>query len=546
MNSTAQKQRIRQIQHIADTAQQLHRRDPAATLELCLEIEELSQRYDYRRGIALAEMCRGNALFVQGKYPKAEEAFTRALEIYERSRDKNGRAKALAQLAGVALFRGEYKQAISAAVRAMEFAKELQDSSTEATAMTTLGNIYVSAGEVQRGIYQLENALQMYEELGDTARCCGTMHNLSMAYSAAGNREKQRELLEKSNALWRSFDDPYGLAISSNGLAAFYADMQDLQKAMHYAEESIALQRSVGNENGIAEATLNHALSLIRSGNTRKAISISKEAIETFEKLGHRRFACNGLQTLAFAYYTARNKRKAYDTLTQALAIATDLGARQDVADICSALTAICTEWNDWKNAMHFQEEYYRTLLVITRMEQERSSENAELIRFAEEALRQAELQRNTSEQLRQLMKKKERELERATLDFARAKEFLAALKERITEARYASHRSSQRMLDSIISELHRYGRSQESWSDFMEQFDEVHDGFVLKLRSLHPSISPMEIKLCTLLKLRLASKDIASVLNISLRTVENHRLRLRKKLDLPAHTTLSGYLESL
>lgn len=42
-----------------------------------------------------------------------------------------------------------------------------------------------------------------------------------------------------------------------------------------------------------------------------------------------------------------------------------------------------------------------------------------------------------------------------------------------------------------------------------------------------------MELKLCALLKMQIASKDIAEMLNLSLRNIENHRYRLRKNLTL-------------
>ncbi|MBX7156319.1 MAG: tetratricopeptide repeat protein [Candidatus Kapaibacterium sp.] len=546
MKNIKRKHFIQQIHVLAEEFQQVHRRDPKQALALCADIEELSITHDYKRGIALADLCRASAYFIQGYYTRSADACASALDIYTRTRNAKGKALALSQSAGVALFLGRYKEAITFALKSIDLAIDIHDSVIEATAMTTLGNVYVSAGEIQRGVDQLDKALQIYEELGDTQRLCGVLHNLSMAYFAQGNREQQQAYLEKSNALWRTLDDPYGLAISCHGLAGFYCDQRELIKAQQLAEESLLLHKQVGNENGMAEAILNLALALIRSGNTRRAIPMTKEAIATFEKLGHRRYVCNGLQTLAFAYYSARNKRKAYDTLTQALSIATDISARKDMADIYYALFTICAEWNDWKSAMHFQEEYYKTQLILTRLDYERSTENAELIRFADEAMRQAELYRATSEQLHKRVKTKERELERATLDFAQAKEFLATLKEQITEARYSPTRNAQKILDSVISDLHRYGRSKESWRDFIEHFDDVHDGFSAKLHKLHPTISSMEMKICTLLKLRLCTKDIASVLNIGTRTVENHRHRLRKKLHLPAHITLGGYLESL
>ena len=56
---------------------------------------------------------------------------------------------------------------------------------------------------------------------------------------------------------------------------------------------------------------------------------------------------------------------------------------------------------------------------------------------------------------------------------------------------------------------------------------------FVKRLSSRYLGFTPTEIQVATLIKEGKASKDIASVLNISVRAVEFHRNNIRKKLGL-------------
>jgi DNA-binding NarL/FixJ family response regulator len=62
-------------------------------------------------------------------------------------------------------------------------------------------------------------------------------------------------------------------------------------------------------------------------------------------------------------------------------------------------------------------------------------------------------------------------------------------------------------------------------------------------LKDKHPKLTAGDLKLCTYLRLNLASKDIAPLLNISVRSVELNRYRLRKKLEIPTETNLFDYL---
>jgi DNA-binding CsgD family transcriptional regulator len=73
-----------------------------------------------------------------------------------------------------------------------------------------------------------------------------------------------------------------------------------------------------------------------------------------------------------------------------------------------------------------------------------------------------------------------------------------------------------------------------------------VHSDFVVNLKEKHASVTGNEIKLCTYLRMNLSTKEIAQLMNISVRGVEISRYRLRKKLQLPSEVNLFDYLISL
>ncbi|MEY4703379.1 MAG: hypothetical protein RIR96_1276, partial [Bacteroidota bacterium] len=65
-------------------------------------------------------------------------------------------------------------------------------------------------------------------------------------------------------------------------------------------------------------------------------------------------------------------------------------------------------------------------------------------------------------------------------------------------------------------------------------------------LKETYPTISPNEIKLCTYLRMNLSTKEIAQLMNISVRGVEIGRYRLRKKLGLATEVNLFDHLIQL
>ncbi|MFN5136350.1 MAG: helix-turn-helix transcriptional regulator, partial [Chitinophagaceae bacterium] len=69
---------------------------------------------------------------------------------------------------------------------------------------------------------------------------------------------------------------------------------------------------------------------------------------------------------------------------------------------------------------------------------------------------------------------------------------------------------------------------------------------FVKQLKEVHPNLTGNELKLCTYLRMNLSTKEIAQLMNISVRGVEISRYRLRKKLGLGSEVSLFDYLLKL
>lgn len=82
-----------------------------------------------------------------------------------------------------------------------------------------------------------------------------------------------------------------------------------------------------------------------------------------------------------------------------------------------------------------------------------------------------------------------------------------------------------------------------DEWEVFEHNFNQVHDEFFEKLKQQHQQLTPKDLKVCAYIKMNLSSKEIAPLMNISVRGVETHRYRLKKKLNLENDTSVVNYL---
>lgn len=103
-------------------------------------------------------------------------------------------------------------------------------------------------------------------------------------------------------------------------------------------------------------------------------------------------------------------------------------------------------------------------------------------------------------------------------------------------------HEQLENKLDNIIHDV-VLRKKENSWLQFEEYFKMVNPEFNIKLLTNHSDLTPAEIKLATLLRLNINTKDIASILSLSPESVRISRTRLRKKLNLDASANLIGYL---
>lgn len=97
--------------------------------------------------------------------------------------------------------------------------------------------------------------------------------------------------------------------------------------------------------------------------------------------------------------------------------------------------------------------------------------------------------------------------------------------------------------LKKMLRSLNDDDNMDKEWENFTKHFDKVHSDFVVGLKEKHPTITGNEVKLCAYLRMNLSTKEIAQLMNISVRGVEISRYRLRKKLQLASDTNLFDYL---
>lgn len=182
---------------------------------------------------------------------------------------------------------------------------------------------------------------------------------------------------------------------------------------------------------------------------------------------------------------------------------------------------------------------------LMAEKDQHFQQQTKELI--TQKELQEKELIELKNQQLQKELEHQARELASSTMHIVQKSEMLLSIKDKL---RRISQISNDPKIKPEIAELIRNidndALIDKEWDKFELYFNTIHNKFTVLLKEKHPVLSSNDIKMCAYLRMNLSTKEIASLLNISVRGVEISRYRLRKKMLLENGVNLTEYLTKL
>ena len=138
----------------------------------------------------------------------------------------------------------------------------------------------------------------------------------------------------------------------------------------------------------------------------------------------------------------------------------------------------------------------------------------------------------------------KNQQLASSTMHIVQKNEVIHKVKEEIEQMKKRiKDPNLNREIKKLISVLSDDERLDDDWEKFAYHFDQVHTDFLRRIKEEYPNLSPKDQKLCAYLRMNLSTKEIAPLMNISIRGVEISRYRLRKKLSLVSDVNLNEFM---
>ncbi len=182
----------------------------------------------------------------------------------------------------------------------------------------------------------------------------------------------------------------------------------------------------------------------------------------------------------------------------------------------------------------------------LEKAEQNRARKDKEADLEASIIATEAALQKEREQTQQRQLSSKNQQLASVTMNLVQKAQLLQTLKSGLSEIKKNVAQKEATKIDQLMSIIHDGGKLDDAWEQFTEQFDQVHVEFQQRITERFPQLTKNDLKLCTYLRMNLSSKEISTLMFVTVRAIEVSRSRLRKRLGLQKEHNLIQFIQSI
>jgi len=482
-------------------------------------------------GVVIALHNIGVVNFYRGEFGQVAQYYRSSLQLAEKLENKRFINVNLLNLGLLFSSQKDYTKAKQYIKKALINFRESGEKSSEANAMVHLASAYFNEGVFDSALVTNQEALRLYTEVGSEAGVSQALSHIGDIMVHYKKYNEAKKYFIEAITLRRKNEDQYGLAISFTGLANTLYAMGNVTDSKLYYDSALVLSKQIGTIWQTAEVYQSIADFHSEEGNYKQAYEATQE--------------------LVYLKDTLFNREKM--EVVKELAAQYEIDLAQKQIDIHKNENIILKKSNNLFIFLLIALGIIFILLVMlgitrfkrTRLQNQKNLEIAEKNRELAEIKKnkvEAELEKTKLEQDKMAaeLSFKKKELTQLALHINQQNDFLETLKNNLKEVSSSPEvKSLERDLDSKLN-------LDKQREDFELNIDLINEDFYRKLMDKFPQLNESEKKLCAMIRLNLSSKEIAAIQNITPKSVDMNRYRMRKKLNISAEEDLSKFLAGI
>ncbi len=523
----------KETEHNIEELVRLKRENPQSAFEFAQKLILACKKYlDIMPQILL---YRADICLRLGRYEGLNEQYLECIDLATKSDNKRIVALALIGQGVAILYEHDAAASKELFEQTLSLAIMIGDKEAEGKALANLALVYHQWGLRELAVGYAKDA---YEAMKGTNDITLPLYRLAVLSSVAGDYERAISYITEGLEFLHSHNYKYGRAPFYSELGSIYSRMEQFDKAKEHYESSLREAEIAGDIENAMTSMILLAANEIRLGNYDTADTALHTALAMSDGNFRTQPEVWCQYYFAFNAFYRGDPNEAIRILDEKLAGVPIAFGMQLTEGIYSLYGEAYSQTGSWENATLYERKLreYREQVNSTQFKSNLTT--AQALIATEREKHDKELEKMKREQL-------ERELSNTTLQLLAQTEALAEFREGIL-AVVRKAPPTEPIARELREKLKVLPCKSIDWDLFETQFKAAHPEFRLKLLELYPDLTKMELRICTLIRMNLKSDDISRLTCLSERNIENHRYRIRKKLNMVKEQDLAQELAKM
>ena len=480
------------------------------------------------------------------------------------------------------------KSALEYAVKAVGEARESGSGKHYLHALRNAGTVCFYAG-------LLEEAARYGNESLTQARLSGTKTDIAYAFVnlsairmaknysdsvAAGYLIDAIQLISEVSAEAKSYPDP-SLSGIYNNLGQYYKSKGNLAAANDCFRSGIRIARaSASTQSDLVRLLISSGDILLAEEQYDSALRYLSDARELSVRSNEKMLTSVADYYLGLWYDAKKMHRKALDYYRLSFDVARELDAVLQISEVAQKISEsyrllgpadsalryldiskeygeksrkmeavqeierreLLTRFQEWEEEIHLknerkQQNYLIAIgvilltLLLTGFLYFRTRRNKRRMQLQQMEMElAAQKLQLESDLMKARLDQQDKELAMKVMTDLKRNDIIGEAVEKLLIARRKLAPEKPEEIGRIITHLEKT-KEEKVWEEFDIRFLQVHQHFYERLQALCPNLTPNERRLCSFLRMNMATKEIAAMTGQSVASIEKARNRLRKKL---------------
>jgi tetratricopeptide (TPR) repeat protein len=464
----------------------------------------------------------GNVYLRKNEPVLALDSYLTGVDYAEKLNNENALASLYNNIANVYKKYSKWEDAKLYAIKALEISKKINSKRYLIFSYNHLGDIYVIQDSLDKALQNFNIVLGIYNNNPTDVSICGALSGIAHVYEKQNKYEDAVLYYEKSLAVAEKFDYSFMIANVLEFLSNFYFTMGEYNKVIEYGKRFLVKAREISSSDFELEASRILANSYEKTGNISEAYKYNKVFMKN-DSIRETK-----LRELNSSIFDNELKKREKELLVE---------KQQKEIEVLNAKE----KERLWLQILLIFLLAFSIIGIIGSVifYQQR-------IKLKNSRIEQISVQ-HLQEKLTKELEFKKKEMENLALLIIEKNNFMFQLKGMLSKLK------KEQKDDKIINEINNILMFTSQNLNLTEERKELniylnslYQDFYYKLNEKCPELNEYYKRLAVFLRLNFESREIASVLNISVKSVAMSKYRIRKKLNLPESQDLHEYFSGI